>query len=70
LVAFIMRDILYCILFMGILLVVYALTAIHLYRRFTRQTESQTHKQAPKIHLAGLGAIQAGEHGITLTIPK
>ena len=69
-VTFVMRDILHCILFMGILLVVYALTAIYLYRSTHRKTESQTHKQEPKIHLAGLGAIQPGEHGITLTIPK
>jgi FlaA1/EpsC-like NDP-sugar epimerase len=69
-VAYIMRDVLYCILFVGILSVVYALTAIHLYRSTHRQKEPQAHKQEPKIKLTGLATIQLGEHGITLTIPR
>jgi hypothetical protein len=69
-VAFIMRDLRYCLLFVVILSVVYAQTAFQLYRSTRHKEESQTDKQESKINLTGLAAIQPGEHGITVTIPQ
>jgi len=69
-VAFIMRDSLHFFLFIGILLIIYVLTAIDLYYNTHQQTESKTDKQESKINLTGLAAIQPGEHGIKMTIPK
>jgi FlaA1/EpsC-like NDP-sugar epimerase len=69
-VAFIMRDLLYCLLFVVILSVVYALTAFQLYRTTRPKEESQTRKQESRVHLTGLPAIHSGEDGIKLTIPR
>jgi hypothetical protein len=69
-VAFIMRDILYCLIFVGILSVVYALTAFHLYRSTRPKEGPQTGKEESKIHLTGLATIQFGENGTKLTIVR
>jgi VIT1/CCC1 family predicted Fe2+/Mn2+ transporter len=68
-VAFIMRDTLHSFLFMCILLVIYVLT-VHLYYSTHQQTESKTDRREPKINRTGLAAIQTGEHGITMIVPK
>jgi len=66
----IMSDILHGILFMGILLMLYALTVNHFYLTTKRKREPQIHKQIPKVAVNGIAAIQTGEEGITLIVPK
>jgi hypothetical protein len=68
LVAFIMRDILCFLLFMAILLAVYALTAFHLHRITRGKEASPIHKQESKFHLTGFAAIHFGESGTMLTM--
>jgi hypothetical protein len=69
-VAFIMRDIGHCLLFVTILSIGYSFTAFRLYRITHREEVSPTHNRESKIHLTGLAAIQFGEDGIKLTMPK
>jgi hypothetical protein len=69
-VAFLMRDILHFLLFIGVLFVLYVLTAIHLYRSTHRKSESEIHQNKSKIHLTGFAAIQFGERGNRLTLPR
>jgi hypothetical protein len=68
--AFIMRDILHCMLFVGILSIAYSFTAFHLYRITHLEEVSPTHKQEARIHVTGLAAIQFGEDGIKLRMPR
>jgi membrane protein YdbS with pleckstrin-like domain len=65
---YMVSDIFHGIVFMGILLVIYTLTVIHLYCKANCEKESR--KQENKIKVNGIAAIQHREDGIMLMIPK